>query len=206
MSTLKANHTLQLVEEYRPLLESFDLANLEMTENPVYAIDSKFRIILVNPAYFNFALENNGTRIYGRFGLGSSLLDAISGELHDFYDEFFHKIISRGEQVSKEYECSSPDLYRVFRMDTYPLQDGRGVLTEHCLIIEKRHDRPESELPIEAYIDTQGLLHQCSHCRRIRHFTDERWDWSKLALSWKEVSHSICPRCYGFYYPEFAGD
>lgn len=50
-----------------------------------------------------------------------------------------------------------------------------------------------------------AIVHQCCHCRRIRHpEAPGRWDWvpALVATPSPRTSHTLCAACLDFYYPE----
>ena len=73
------------------------------------------------------------------------------------------------------------------------------------LRIERPHAASEAEAPPDTttYFDANGILHQCSHCRRVQNLVAEgAWDW---VPEWVEeiprnTSHTICPPCFEYYY------
>jgi hypothetical protein len=183
-------------------LKGFDLSELEKSKNVCLAIDGDFRIIYVNPAYAAFANRNDGPDVMSRFGVGTDFLAAIRGPQRDFYRDLLTQAWDSGKQLSQDYECSAPDLYREFRLLIYPAQEGRSALMEHSLRVTAAHQRQEVDPVLGEYLDDAGLLHQCGHCRRVRHIATERWDWCPPLMSYKETSHGLCPTCLDFYYPE----
>ncbi|MDQ3034620.1 MAG: hypothetical protein M3Y87_19580 [Myxococcota bacterium] len=60
---------------------------------------------------------------------------------------------------------------------------------------------------IEAlYRDPNGMLVQCSHCRRVRRGDPSvtAWDWvpEYVARPQPRTSHGLCAVCLDFYYPK----
>jgi hypothetical protein len=178
------------------------METLNRSPNVCLAVDPDINIFYVNRSYFEFANKNGGDKIEDDFGRGSNLLEAISGDQKDFYREFFNKCMGGTSMDTFEYECSSPEEFRLFKMFVYPLRDNNGLLMEHALIVEKEHDRPEAPYDKRYYIDENGILHQCGHCRRVRHLTEKRWDWCPTLMGFENTSHGICDICLDFYYPD----
>lgn len=97
-----------------------------------------------------------------------------------------------------DYECSSADTYRLFRMRIYPLAEGFGIV--HALRIEEPHfERPHRAS--EAYID-RGVIAMCSYCRKVRHRPTLRWDWvpAYVANRPANLSHGMCTSCAAHYW------
>jgi hypothetical protein len=107
-----------------------------------------------------------------------------------------------GRVFEQEYQCSSPDKYRVYHLRALPI-DARGLLLEHSLVAERDHEEASKEAIEERYLGPEGTLLQCSHCRRVRAAAAvEAWDWVR---QWVErphpkTSHGICPSCVGYYW------
>lgn len=184
------------------LLRGFDLQELEGSENTCLAVDSEFRIIYVNPAYTAFAERNGAANLGSRFGVGADFLSAIRGPQRDFYRELLSGALNSGQRLSQDYECSAPDQYRQFRLLVYPTKDRRAILMEHSLLVKGHHEKEAIDPVLREYLDSAGLLHQCGHCRRVRHLATERWDWCPSLMNYRETSHGLCPTCLDFYYPE----
>ncbi len=188
--------------EYGESLGDFSLDNLEQSGNICYALNNKLELTYYNPAYENFAMENGGSDIIGRFGIGSHILDAISGELKGYFSDLFGRTIGTSESKEFEYECSGKDVYRLFKMLIYPLSENRGLLLVHSLISSGEHKRPAIPFILDNYADVDGTIHQCSHCRRIKRNSSNTWDWCPDSLNSSSVSHGLCNTCLDFYYPD----
>jgi hypothetical protein len=182
-------------------LPGFDRGRLERSPNTCYALDSRLAISYYNPAYLRFAKENGGADFEARFGIGTFIGVAISGPLHDYYLRLFEGLIGAGDVTAHDYECSSPDRLRKFRMHVYPLRDNRGLLIEHSLLIEEPHERVAAPFREDDYLDVEGLIHMCGHCRRVQNIRTGAWDWVPSALAHRQTSHGLCDPCMDYYYP-----
>jgi hypothetical protein len=185
---------------------SFDQATLDADGAVVYAMDAQLRLSYFNPAWRRFAADNGGTRLLLRYGPGTPVLDAIAGPLRAFYARAFAGVLETGRAWHHDYECSSAEVYRVFHQTVYPLAGGRGLVVVNSLRVDspmalegRRSAAPEDR----AYRDDDGLITQCSHCRRVqRPRSRDLWDWvpAWVADMPGDVSHGLCPFCYDFYY------
>ena len=188
------------------LLAPFDLRTLDSDASTILAVDRDLRITYVNAAYFGFAAANDAPPEFeARWGLGASLLDATEGPLVGYWTEWFRAAQDGKAPVQAEYECSSPALFRRFHLTAYPLGDKEGLLLVHSLHVVHPHDPNERSPANEAlYRCDDGLVRQCSACRRVRRREPpERWDW---VPEWVErqsiaVSHGLCLPCMAFHYP-----
>ena len=192
--------------EFLPLLEPFDLGHLERDPASACGLWEDLSIAYLNRAWDRFAAENGGHDVGRRFGLGTSLLDGISGPLAGFYREALTRAIEAGEPWEHAYECSSPLVERHCALRALPLRSGedRGLLVTHALLVERPHDRTPQEAG-ERYRSAGGLVTQCSHCRRVRRASGPgvgQWDWvpEYLARRPERITHGLCYLCYGFYY------
>ncbi len=176
---------------------------LEDGDEPSCLLDAALRITHVNAGWTRFAAANNGAEVLRRWGPGACVLDAISTELRGFYRTLFETVRASGQRLEHDYECSSPQRFRTYRMLVYPSKGATLVVT-HALRVERAHDRPA--LPADdARYRHEGLLRMCSHCRRVRGPTpEERWDWLPDYVNQMppDVSHGLCPPCFEHYYPE----
>ncbi len=180
----------------------FDTDALQENGNCLYVVDSDLVISYVNPVYLRFAEDNGGKEIADRFSVGCRILDAIDGPLRNFYADLYGRALRHGEVIEHDYECSSPDEFRKFRMHIFPISDAHGLLVDHSLIVSREHDREAHPFDPDAYIDEHGIIYQCGHCRRIKHLKAKRWDWCPDALARLKISHGLCELCLDHYYPD----
>jgi hypothetical protein len=168
------------------------------------------RIAYVNPAWQRFAERNGGQGVRSRWSEGARLLDAIPDTLRAFYERHLKLCLDYRQTWISEYDCSSPTKYRVFRMSVRPVGHGEGLMVLHtCLLQCPHHDIEPDRVPRPArYVDPDGLIHQCVHCRRVRRVGQaEHWDWIP---EWVEhvplnASGGLCPACLATRYPDLAG-
>lgn len=197
---------------FAPLLSGFDREALETHPGSICGLWRDLRIAYVNPAWRRFAEENGGRPgIADAWGVGACYMAAVPDVLRPRLEHLFERAVEGGGDAMRpaalDYECSSARIFRMFHMDVYPLPGRRGYLVVNSLVVEEPHDpRRRAPRPPDraAYLDAGGLIQQCSHCRRVRHPEEGRWDWIP---AWVEAppdatSHSICRVCFDYFYPE----
>jgi PAS domain-containing protein len=189
------------------LLAGFEAATLDGDANVVYALDSQLRLAYVNPAWHRFARENGAAScISQHYRAGTPVLDAIAGPLRDFYAEAWRRALEGGAVWQHDYECSSADRYRVFHQTVYPLRGRGGLVVVNSLVVDNPmalEERAAAWPVLPVYRNADGLITQCSHCRRVQRADDSpRWDWVPAWVSdpLPETSHGLCPFCYDYYY------
>jgi hypothetical protein len=168
-------------------------------DNVTYVLSSELCFVHQNAAWERFARANGGERCLERWKPGSSLLDAVSGELKQFFEDGFAHAARSESRWDHDYECSSPTQFRKYRMMVYPI--GGSFVVTHALLVSVPHE--PSELVPGATYERQGFVAMCSHCRRVRRSDNpECWDWVPAYVSTvrDNISHGLCTACYRFYY------
>ena len=194
------------------LIGKVRLERLEKHVGAVYGIWPDCRLGYFNPAWRQFAEENGGEPAISRdWGLGRSVMDAVPEELKQFYEEFFVQCLDAdpvmGHPPYHEYECSSEKVYRKFVMNCSPLANGAGLLVINSILVERPHDKKERVTRLadkSVYIDGNGLVGQCIHCRRVlNRQIKNRWDWVPewVAAAPSNISHTLCETCFSMHYP-----
>lgn len=170
---------------------------LDHVESAIAVIDPETAILWVNAAWETFAGATSAK-------VGPTYLGGITGELRTYFGDVFAQALATGAPYEQDYECSSPDEIRTFRMRVLPFSP-HGLVVEHTQIATAT--APEGEPPDAArYLDATGQIVQCSNCRRVRLPTDgdggEHWAWipALVARSHPRTSHGICTPCVGFYW------
>jgi hypothetical protein len=194
----------------------FSKQELDAQPGAVFGLWSDYTLAYLNPAWQRFAAENEGQpEVASRWGLGAYFFDAIPHSLEPFYRELLEGAPEPGLElhpINHEYECSSPELYRVFHLLLYTLPKRQGYLFVNSLVVERPHDpdeRPPHAPHEQEYRNEDGMATQCSHCRRFQRPGDaEQWDW---VPEWvkdnpPKTSHGICPICSDYYYAELEAD
>jgi hypothetical protein len=182
----------------------FRMEALERDPASMAAIAPDGEIGWVNPGWLRFARANGGADAAIR--VGDNYFAAIRGEVRGLFERAVTNCLTSGAPREQDYECSSANERRAFRLRMLPLS-GRTVLLVHSLVAARSDDRT-AEPPDEArYRDDNGLLAQCSNCRRTRS-RDASWHW---VPAWVQtlpqgVTHVLCPVCRGFYWPPEAAN
>lgn len=191
---------------FEPLLRPFSRPELERAESSVYGLWPNLELAYANPAWFRFAEENGGEPEISRdWGLGVDVSLAIELPLRGYFRAAFERCAANGVPWTHEYDCHAPTLERHFHMRVYPLGLDEGFLVVHSLVSKRPQDETEAEGHDGAYVDDDGLILQCIHCRRIRRSDDSRqWDW---VPTWVQIpphnaSGGLCPHCHAFHFGE----
>ena len=180
--------------------EAFTPEALNASGNVACLLDGGYRIQFCNQAWDRFAIANGGHRCLATALLGSSLFAAIPPVLTTYYLRAFDATAASRQPFEVDYECSSPELHRVFRLQIFPLARGFGMV--HSLRVERPHNEP-AVAPTAAHVGEGGFLVMCAHCRRTRRAAEPAvWDWVPEHLRQRTlaVSHGICPPCRQHFY------
>lgn len=170
--------------------------SLASSDNPTYVLSRRLRIVHVNDAWTRFAHANDGADVIAHWGRGTSVLEATSGELRDFYRERFEAVLHDGQRWEHDYECSSPEMFRRFRMIAFPAE-GSFLVVTNSLQISRPHERAELPPDDVEYV-RDGVILMCANCRRVRAAKPaERWDWvpEYVRTMRRNTSHGLCPPC-----------
>jgi len=180
---------------------------LEKSVSVCYVLDSNHCIIYCNPAWDQFAKLNGAPELAGDNVIGSSLFSAIPDMLTRYYMDAF-VTVRRDEAVwERSYECSSPGMFRKYRMRIHFMKGRDWFFITNPLIFERPHRCPVKPDP-QKYIHTNGLITMCAHCRcSNRVDIPGQWDFvpDHLLITGKaslNVSHGLCPICHAYFYPE----
>jgi hypothetical protein len=108
-------------------------------------------------------------------------------------------------QAASWKTCSSPTVFRMFRMRIHLLKPQNWFVVTNVLTVERSHARMAAADP-NAYVDTNGLVTTCAHCRCSRRVdSPDQWDFVPEYLqprleSAVKVSHGLCPVCRAYFY------
>lgn len=184
----------------------FVLQTLDSSVDAVCGVSPELTIEYVNHAWTAF-MTSNGAAPVETCGVGANLLAVTPSILRPFYQAIFRRATETAEPVEHDYECSSPDEFRVYRMRVHPCRSGAFVVV-HSLIRSAQHTA-EGCKPIEQlYRNDRNVIVQCSNCRRVRRVAETvekaAWDWvpAFVARMPTMTSHGICSICSDFYYAD----
>ncbi len=166
----------------------------------IYALDRDDRLTHCNLAWDRFAFDNNGASAARQHQLTRCIFDSIPVSLTAFYRDLYKSVRTTRQERTHIMECSSPLLFRRFHMSIRPFGEA-GLLTVNTLLEETPHSR-ESHEADSRYVDRNGIVMICSHCRRTRNVLQpEIWDWVPAFLgNDPRVSHGLCPLCLNYHY------
>jgi hypothetical protein len=180
------------------LLSDFHEVALESHHGVIFGIWAEGRLAYVNPAWRQFALENDGEQLLRNYVMGSVIFSAMSRQLETFYRGAIRRCLNSQDPWRHEYECSGPDTFRQCQLMAYPLKQ-EGLLIVNSLLVEH-------PLNHHAFISDAELLRQCWLCGRYaRPGEERRWDMIRDWANTKpKVSHGLCMICLCYHFPEIA--
>lgn len=171
-----------------------DLELLDLDPSQVAVVDRDGKIVWTNAAWRRFALENGAEP--GTTDEGQNYFAVMTGPLREPLMAFVDRSRTGGGPVECEYECSSPERERFFRMRIVPLGED-GLVIAHHLTREAPH--PGVVFPPSAeHVDASGLIMMCMMCRRTARADRSAWDWIPSWVAHRptqDVSHGLCPLC-----------
>ena len=173
---------------------------LARSGNVACLVGDDFRILYCNPAWDCFAVENGGGTCVASAVAGSSLLAPVPPSLIAFYLRAFATARSTNDPFAFDYQCSSPEQHREFRMEIFPLSEGFAVI--HSLRVQCAHAEGLVQ-PSTVHSGVGGVITMCCHCRRTRRASEPAvWDWvpDYVRTPPLTVSHGLCPPCREHYY------
>src|ERR1700753_2887753 len=112
----------------KALPAAMPLEIFEGNPNACYMLSASLEITYCNPAWNDFAAENNGRHLLAERVVNRPVLEFFTPVMRDYYAEIFTRARRTLEMQSQEYECSSPEIYRFFQMQIYPLTRGFAVI------------------------------------------------------------------------------
>jgi PAS fold len=179
---------------------------LDRSSAVAYMLNSEFRIMYVNPAWNRFAEANGASKLISQSVIGSDLFALMTEVLRPFYSDAFRQVMATGRVWEKTYECSSSTLFRMFRMRIHLVKPQDWFAVTNALVVERSHTRVMWRGNPNEYMDANGFVTVCAHCRCTRHVNNlDRWDfvpeYVEPALNYAaKVSHGLCPVCCAYFY------
>lgn len=180
---------------------------VEESPDVCFAVDESLAISYCNPAWNRFAHENGGgPDVLSARVLRKPFLQFVPEELIGHFQGLFQAARAAGRMHAQDYECSTPEMFRIYRMQIYPLRPGCGFAVINSLRVAHPHTREAREPDAAQYCDSKGFIYMCANCRRTRRLDDHTiWDWVPAYVHSlrRDLSHTICPFCREYYYGEF---
>lgn len=191
---------------FERLLAGFYRQPLDQGDDVIYGVWPDLTLAYSNARWARFAIENDGADVLTRWTLGSSVRSAFGPDLDPFYTQAFAQVLATGTIWQHRYTCPSPRQSRWFNMRALPL--GReGLLVCHelvsAVVLATAPNRRPSALP---YRNTDGLVTQCSHCRRVQVAAAQsaQPDWHHVPAfierAPRRTTHGLCPICFMYHY------
>ena len=117
-----------------------------------------------------------------RHQLTRCIFDSVPASLTAFYQDLYDNVRATRKERTHIMECSSPLLLRRFHMSIRSFGES-GLLTVNTLLEETPHSReghePETHQDDSRYVDRNGIVTVCSHCRRTQNVLQpELWEWA----------------------------
>ena len=204
MSVLTANG-------FEEVLRHFTNETLRSETSSIYGLWPDLRFGYFNEGWLHFARQNDGPdEDRSRAYLGRSLMDVVPPDMRRYYEEFFATARKKSEKdrvpPRLQYDCNSPDAYRLMSMTAYPAPDSAGILVVHSLVKEAPLDAQyELHHPDDRneYLDDDGFIRQCAHCRRVMHPSRVgRWDMVPELIERMDlrISHTLCMFCRDIFW------
>jgi hypothetical protein len=174
---------------------------LEQSDESAFVLSPDMCLLHISKGWTTFAENNGGEATLRRWPMGASIDDALPPPLREFYREAYATALRTGERWEHDYECSSPTVYRKFRMSVYPI-DRLRLCVVSSLVVDVPHPAVP-HAPDEIYA-VDGFVTMCAHCRRTSNPRTLLWDWvpAYVASMPSNASHGMCPTCMEFYFPE----
>jgi hypothetical protein len=171
----------------------------------IFSLDGNLNITYCNAAWDRFALANSGQHLCLPAPIGRCVLDYIGEPDREYFAKHYERAIRQSEPWERDYECSSANVYRKFRLRAVPLRKTAGLFVMNSLIVEHPH-RIAAAAPVhESYRRADGFIVMCASCRRTRRSgRPERWDWVPAFVDEcpPEATHGVCLLCRELYYPD----
>jgi hypothetical protein len=187
-------------------LFDYPVSVVETDTAVIFCLDPDLRITYCNPAWDRFALENGGAEMCRPAPIGRPILDSIGGSDREYFETHYRRVLQQSEPWERDYECSSPSVYRKFRLRVVPMQSIPGLFVMNSLQVETAHQLEECAPLEEAYRTSFDLIVMCASCRRTRRNAGggaEIWDWVPKFVERipARTSHGVCAHCNELYYP-----
>jgi len=182
-------------------------AEAEKAAAGICLLDAELRIVYCNGAWEQQEREKGGAAVSREELNGAAILDRVAEPLRPFYSRGFAEVKKQGQEWEYEFELSSAEKLRMYRMKVKRTAEG-GLLLESRMEREAGHgaERPAMPAMKSLYVTESGTLTMCCHCRRTRCAGLGRtvWDWVPEYVSAPagRVLQGLCRECFAHFYPE----
>lgn len=196
--------TVHIDPAFQKHISHLNLDFLGKSEDVIYIIDNTFKLMAFNEAWCSFAMNNNGKDILKQFLFGTDIAKVCVEPIKSYVVKGYGKALRENVPFAYKYECSSPEICRVFYQTVYPLFGSKGLVITNHLIIESQHSE-EGVAFSSRFEDNAKIVTQCSNCGKIRDPQNkEKWYWVPELVKNRlpNISHSICTPCLDHYYPD----
>ena len=187
---------------------------LEAEPHVVMVLDPQLRIGFINRAWQSHAERDQAPASCAAPSyLGVPYLGFVKGELRSRLAKGFELLAqAKGGFGSVWFhsECNTPQVCRRLTTRLSALWDEQltGYVVHNTIrVVGSMRERYDFlELALDDWRDAQGLITQCSCCRRVRHPVTAAWAVSVELIenSRPGVSHGLCELCLDTYYGEVA--
>jgi hypothetical protein len=206
---------------HRPVPFADEVRLLAHHRDPALLLDREGVILFANEAWDRFARENGGgERVAAAALVGTRWFDHIAGEeprrLHKLLFERAARRLgpAAGGGVVQLNEANTPALARLVATHLEPVIGPGDQLTGVAVIHRTVRELPLEEVyPLASGEESRwrgedGLVEQCSCCRRVRRpESPEEWDLvpGLVAEPPQQARFGYCALCMELHYPAGAG-
>jgi hypothetical protein len=190
--------------EFKKQIAYMDLASIKNSNDVICIVDADMKLRAYNRAWQAFAMNNGGEDIVQKYPLGISIADVGEEPVKSFIKRKYREAMALNKMFGLDYECSSKQVFRLFRLTAYPLLNKQGLVISHHLVKQCPHTDKSMDFN-KQFVNREGMIVQCINCRKVRDPNNmDRWLWvpSLLEQGCVPISHGICDRCLDHYYPD----
>ncbi|MFP4052696.1 MAG: hypothetical protein ACLFV7_02405 [Phycisphaerae bacterium] len=196
---------MKLDKHFRDAVDYVDFSAIEASADVTFFLDDRLCLCGWNQAYDRFAIENDGADVLVRFPLGFSLPEVIDPSIRSFYVDGFQQAVQTASVFGHEYECSTPEKFRLFYQTAYPLLRQRGLVVTNHQRLEASFAQDMEQQFDARHVRADGSIVQCCHCRKIQDQNrPEKWDWipQLVRIPHPDREQGLCAACFEHYYPQ----
>ena len=193
---------MYIVPDFVRDIGHIDIDFLSSSKDVICIVDKELKLMGYNKAWVDFAKSNDGETALTGFPLQTSISKAGDGPVGNYVLQGYDRALRDHKPFEHQYECSSPEKFRVFHQTAYPISGAKGLVITHHLVVEKDHEESEESFA-SRFQNSHEILIQCANCRKVRDPQDEKtWLWVPALVKNQlpNVSHGICNPCVDHYY------